>query len=64
MESLHINGVLFSNATFNRGLVKLLTGTEFLHDTSLLKLSLELLQGALNVLAFFYRYYNHFLFLF
>ena len=42
-----------------RRLVELLTCTEFLNDTSLLKLSLELLQGALDVLAVLDLYYVH-----
>ena len=44
-----------------RGLVELLTGTELFDDTSLFELSLKLLEGLLDVLAFFYRYNNHLL---
>ena len=59
MELLYIDSTFHSKALQNRGLVELLTGTEFLHDTSLLKLTLELLESLFDVLTFFYGYYNH-----
>ena len=43
-----------------RWLVELLTCAEFLYDTCFLKLSLELLEGLLDVFALFYWYNNHF----
>ena len=58
-ELLYVNGVLHLQALQNRGFVKLLTTTQLFHNTSFLKLSLELLEGLLNVFAFFYRYNNH-----
>ena len=60
MEGLHIDGVLHSETLANAGLVELLTATEFFHDTGSFKLSLKLLEGAFDVLAFLYGYYNHF----
>ena len=62
MELLYIYSVLHGEALENGGLVELLTGAEFLHDTGLLVLTLELLQSSLNVLTFFYGYYNQCLF--
>ena len=59
LKLLYIDSTLHLKTVLNRGLVKLLTGTELLNYTSLFKLTLELLQSALNVLTFFYRYYNH-----
>lgn len=59
LKLLNIDSTLHLQTVLNRGLVKLLTGTKLLNNTSLLKLTLELLQSALNVLTFFYRYYNH-----
>lgn len=58
-QLLHIHGTLLSETLQHRGLVELLTCAKFLHHTSLLKLALKLLQSSLNVLTFFYRYYNH-----
>ena len=63
MKLLYIDGTFHSEALLDGGLVELLACAEFLHDTGLLKLTLELLQGLLNVLAFFYGYYNHCCFL-
>ena len=59
-QLLYVNSVLHGETLLNRRLVELLTSTELLYNTSLLKLSLKLLQSALNVLAFFYGYYDHF----
>ena len=59
MELLHIDGAFHGEALENGGLVELLTGAEFLHYAGLFKLTLELLQGSLDVFAFFYGYYNH-----
>jgi len=58
-ELLHVNGVLHLQALQHRGLVELLTTAQLFHDTSFLKLSLELLEGLLDVFAFFYGYDNH-----
>jgi len=58
-QLLYVDGVLHLQALQDRRLVKLLAATEFLHDTSFLKLSLKLLESPFNVLAFFYRYNNH-----
>jgi len=48
--------VLHLQALQDRGLVELLTATEFFHHACLLKLSLKLLEGLLDVLAFFFWY--------
>ena len=58
-ELLYVNGVLHLKALKNRRFVELLTTAEFFHHTCLLKLSLKLLEGLLNVLALFYWYNNH-----
>ena len=58
-ELLYVNGVLHLQALQNRRLIKLLTTTQLFHNTSLFELSLKLLEGLLDVLAFFYRYNNH-----
>ena len=59
MELLYIDSTFHSEALQNRGLVELLTCAEFLHNTSLFELTLELLESPFDVLTFFYRYYNH-----
>ena len=60
MEFVHVNGVLHLDTLQNRWLVKLLASTHFLDDASLFSLSLELFESSLDVLAFFYRYDNHY----
>ena len=52
--------MLHLETLLDRWLVILLTGTELLDDTCLFKLSLELLESSLDVLAFLYGYNNHF----
>ena len=59
MKLLNIYGTFLRQSLDYGGLVELLTCPKFLNDTSLLKLALELLQCSLDVLTFFYRYYNH-----
>ena len=54
-----VNGVLHLQALQDRRLVELLTTTQLFHNTCLLELSLKLLEGLLDVLAFFYWYNNH-----
>ena len=56
---LYVNGVFHFQALLDRWLVKLLTSTELFYDTCLLKLSLELLERTLDVLAVLYWYNNH-----
>ena len=56
---LYVDSVLHLEALQNRGLVELLTSAELLDNTSLFELSLELFEGLLDVLAFFYWYNNH-----
>jgi len=51
--------VLHLQALEYRRFVELLACTEFLDDTGLFKLSLKLLEGLLDVLAFLYCYDNH-----
>ena len=60
MKFLYVHSVLLLKSLNHRGFVKLLTITQFFHNAGLLKFTLELLQRFLDVLAFFYRYYNHF----
>ena len=62
-QLLHVDGVLPLQTLQNRRFVILLAATEFTHYAGFLKFSLKLLQRALDVLAFFYGYYNHALFL-
>lgn len=59
MESLHVNSVLFGNATLNRRFIKLLACAELLDYAGFFKLSLKLLQCSFDVLTIFYWYYNH-----
>ena len=56
---LNVDSVLHLETLQNRGLVELLTTTKFLNYAGLLKLSLELLQCSLDVLAIFNWYNNH-----
>ena len=60
VKLLYVNSVLLGQTLQYAGLVKLLTGTEFLYNTGPFELSLELLQGAFNVFALFNLYYDHF----
>ena len=62
-QLLYVNSVFHLEALQYRRLVELLTRAEFFHHTCLLKLSLKLLEGLLDVLAFLYRYNNHVAFL-
>lgn len=62
LQLLYIDSTLSLQAILNRRLVELLTSAKLLYNTSLLKLSLKLLQGALDVFALFNRNYNHFWF--
>ena len=59
MESSDINCVLLGKTLLHRGLVILLARAEFLHYASLFILSLEFLEGSLNILALFNRYNDH-----
>ena len=63
-KALNVYGTLHLEALYFRGLVELLTTTEFLHYASLLEFSLKFLESSFNVFALFYRYYNHVCFLF
>ena len=56
---LYVNGTFHLQALLNRWFVKLLTSTKLLNNTCLLKLSLELLERALDVLTVLYWYNNH-----
>ena len=62
-QLLYVNSVLHLQALQYRGFVKLLTSAKLLHNTCLFKLSLKLLEGLLDVLAFLYWYDNHFVLL-
>src|SRR5574344_958399 len=61
---LYVNGVFHLKSLKYRWFVELLTCAEFFYYTCLFKLSLELLEGLLNVFAFLYWYNNHFAFTF
>ena len=56
---LHVDGVHHGLALCNGGLREVLTTAELLQDTRTLVFTLELLQGALDVFALFYRHDNH-----
>ena len=58
-QLLYVDGMFHLQALQNRRFVKLLTTTQLFHNTSLFELSLELLEGLFDVLAFFYGYNNH-----
>ena len=60
MKFLYVNSVFLVKSLDYRGFVKLLTIAQFFYDTGFFKFAFELLQRFLDVLAFFYRYYNHF----
>ena len=62
MKLLNVNSALLLESILYRRFVKLLTSSQLFYNTSLFEFSLEFLQRFLNVLAFFYRYYNHFVF--
>ena len=49
VKLLYVNSVLLSQTLQYAGLVKLLTGTEFLYNTGPFELSLELLQDRKSV---------------
>ena len=59
LELLDVDGLLHLLASSYRGLDVGLTGTKCAHSTGLLKLSLELLERALDVLTVLYWYNNH-----
>lgn len=59
MQLLHIDCVLHLNSFELRRLVELLTGTELFNDTGLVEFAFKLLNGAFDILAFFYGYYDH-----
>ena len=63
-QFLDIDSMFLCQALADRGLVKLLTSTEFFHYTGSFKFSLEFLEGALDVFALLHGYYNHFCLLF
>ena len=56
---LHINSVLLSETLQYGRLVELLAGAKFFNDTCSFKFSLKSLQGAFDVFALFYGYYDH-----
>ena len=59
LQLLNVNSTFLGQPLNNRRFVELLTASQFSYDTGLFELSFELLQRSFNVLAFFYRYYNH-----
>lgn len=63
MQLLYVNGVFFSQTFQYGGLVELLTGAKFFYNTGFFEFSLEFFEGAFNVFAFFYLYYDHFVLL-
>ncbi len=56
---LHIDRLHHLLAVGYRGLLEGLAATELFNDASLFKFTLEFLQSAFDVLAFFYLYDNH-----
>lgn len=61
VQTLYVDSMLLSQTLQNRRFVELLTGAKFLYDTGFLEFSLEFFEGAFNIFAFLYGYYNHFL---
>ncbi len=59
MQLLHIDSMLHLNSFELRRLVELLTRTELFDDTGLVEFAFKLLNGAFDILAFFYGYYDH-----
>ena len=62
LKLLNVYGTFSLQSVDYRWLVELLSCSQFLNNTCLFKFSLELLQRFFNVFAFFYWYYNHFVF--
>ena len=56
---LHVNGVLLRHALRDRRLGEVLAAAKLLQDARALVFTFELLQGALDVFALFYRHDNH-----
>lgn len=56
---LYVNSVLHRLALGDRRLGEILAAAEFLQDARALVFTFELLQGALDVFALFYRHDNH-----
>lgn len=56
---LDVNGLLLCNAALYGRLLEILAGAHLADSTRLLELTLELFQCALDILTFFYLYYNH-----
>ena len=63
LKLLNVNGTFSLQTVDYRRLVELLSSSQFLYNTCLLKFSLEFLQRSFNVFAFFYWYYNHFVYI-
>ena len=61
---LHVNGVLLRHALRDRRLGEVLAAAQLLQDARALVFTFELLQGALDVFALFYRHDNHNILLF
>ena len=56
---LYVNGLLLCNTALYGRLLEILAGTHFANCTGLFEFTLELFQSALDILTFFYLYYNH-----
>ena len=59
LEVLDVDGFHPRRSLLHRRLLKILAGTHLTNSAGLLELSLELLQSALDVLAFLYGNYDH-----
>lgn len=58
-QALDILGLLDFCSTSYRRFGELLPASQLAHGSCLVKLSLETLQGSIDVLSFFYWYYQH-----
>ena len=59
MQLLHIDCVHHFLTSYGAGLVELLATTKLFDDTGLVEFAFEFLNGAFDILAFFYGYYDH-----
>ena len=59
VERLYVFSMRHFHTLYLRRLVELLTTTQLLDDACLVEFAFEFLNRALNVLAFFHRYYDH-----
>jgi len=63
-QLLHVDGLHHLLAVGDRGLLECLTRAQFFNHAGAFKFTFEFLESTLDVLAFFYLYNNHIIFVF